>query len=100
MTQENTKDDLDTAAVAIEDQPCKKAKTESTTDSTETTNNTNTNTNTNTDNTMGDLIQQSPDEEWPEAWKIEENVDDQKKPNKLEPHVSVDAAALRQLGIR
>lgn len=41
----------------------------------------------------------APENEWPEAWIIDDNVEDQKKPNKLEPNVPVTAAAMRDLGI-
>ena len=43
---------------------------------------------------------EAPDNEWPEAWLMDEEGDDQKKPNKLSPNVPVDAAALREIGIR
>ncbi len=46
------------------------------------------------------VVEEAPDNEWPEAWVMSEDVEDQKKPNKMEPNVPVDAAALRELGIR
>lgn len=46
------------------------------------------------------LAEEAPDYEWPEAWIIDDNVEDQKKPNKLEPNVPVTAADMRALGIR
>lgn len=42
---------------------------------------------------------EAPDNEWPEAWLMDEEGDDQKKPNKLSPNVPVDAAAMREIGI-
>ena len=41
----------------------------------------------------------APDEEWPEAWLMPETVEDQCKPNKLEPNVPVTAAQMKELGI-
>ena len=46
------------------------------------------------------LAEEAPDNEWPEAWIIDDDVEDQKKPNKLEPNVPVTAADMRALGIR
>ena len=43
---------------------------------------------------------EAPNSEWPEAWLMAEEVDDQKKPNKMEPNVPFDVDALRELGIR
>lgn len=45
------------------------------------------------------VANEAPDNEWPEAWLMAEEVDDQKKPNKMEPNVPYDAAALREIGI-
>lgn len=42
---------------------------------------------------------EAPDSEWPEAWLIPDSIDDQKKPNKMEPNVPVQAADLRDIGI-
>eukprot|EP00978_Attheya_sp_CCMP212_P001523 scaffold3150_cov51-Attheya_sp.AAC.15 len=46
-----------------------------------------------------EVVAQSPDEEWPEAWFMLEEVEDQKAPNKLEPNQPIDAAAMRELGM-
>lgn len=46
--------------------------------------------------------EEAPDEEWPEAWLMssdESPVENQKAPNRQEPNVPVDAAAMRALGI-
>mmetsp|Transcript_5648 Transcript_5648/g.6146 ORF Transcript_5648/g.6146 Transcript_5648/m.6146 type:complete len:247 (-) Transcript_5648:185-925(-) len=42
---------------------------------------------------------EAPDAEWPEAWIMSETVEDQKKPNKMEPNVPFNARQLRDLGI-
>ena len=78
------------------EEPCtKKAKTtESTTVSTTT------KTEPNMSNQQVDITTVSNDNEWPEAWLIEENVNDQKKENKMEPNIPVTAAEMRELGIR
>ena len=41
----------------------------------------------------------APDEEWPEAWLMPDTVEDQCKPNKLEPNVPVTPAQMKDLGI-
>lgn len=48
---------------------------------------------------MKTSVEQSPDEEWPEAWVMADEVEDQKAPNKLEPNVPVTADQMRELGI-
>lgn len=45
-------------------------------------------------------IPQSPDEEWPEAWLIPNDVEDQKAENKYEPNKPVSVADLKEIGIR
>ena len=45
-------------------------------------------------------IEESPDNEWPEAWYMSEEVEDQKKENRLEPNQPADVEALRKLGIQ
>lgn len=44
-------------------------------------------------------IEMSPDSEWPEAWLMAEEVNDQCLENRQDPNVAVDAAHLRKLGI-
>lgn len=44
-------------------------------------------------------VQESPDEEWPEAWLMPDEVEDQKELNKLEPNVAITVADLRKIGI-
>jgi len=44
-------------------------------------------------------IPQSPDEEWPEAWLIPNDVEDQKAENKYEPNKPVSVADLKEIGI-
>lgn len=41
----------------------------------------------------------APDEEWPEAWLMTEEVEDQTKSNKQEPNVALKPSDLRKLGI-
>ena len=43
--------------------------------------------------------EQSPDEEWPEAWMMTEDCTNQKELNKMEPNVPVTPEILRQIGI-
>ena len=49
--------------------------------------------------TMAVSTEQSPDEEWPEAWMMTEDCKDQKALNKMEPNVPVTPEILRQIGI-
>eukprot|EP00594_Rhizosolenia_setigera_P012533 CAMPEP_0178964916 /NCGR_PEP_ID=MMETSP0789-20121207/15961_1 /TAXON_ID=3005 /ORGANISM="Rhizosolenia setigera, Strain CCMP 1694" /LENGTH=203 /DNA_ID=CAMNT_0020649781 /DNA_START=13 /DNA_END=624 /DNA_ORIENTATION=- len=44
-------------------------------------------------------LTQSPDEEWPEAWLMPEEVEDQKALNKLSPNVPVSVSEMKELGI-
>jgi 1,2-dihydroxy-3-keto-5-methylthiopentene dioxygenase len=44
-------------------------------------------------------LAQAPDSEWPEAWMMPDEVEDQKANNKLEPNVPVTSAQMRDLGI-
>jgi len=44
-------------------------------------------------------MEQSADNEWPEAWLMPEECEDQKKRNKLEPNVPVTVQELKDLGI-
>jgi 1,2-dihydroxy-3-keto-5-methylthiopentene dioxygenase len=44
-------------------------------------------------------VPESPDEEWPEAWFMVEEVKDQKKENRQEPNVPCPVEAMRKLGI-
>jgi 1,2-dihydroxy-3-keto-5-methylthiopentene dioxygenase len=41
----------------------------------------------------------SPDEEWPDAWRIPDEVTEQKKENRLEPNEPVTPADLKKIGI-
>lgn len=41
----------------------------------------------------------SPDEAWPEAWLMPDEVENQCSPNRLEPNVPVSAEQMRELGI-
>ncbi len=41
----------------------------------------------------------SPDTEWPDAWLMPDQVEDQCAPNRLEPNVPVSAEQMRDLGI-
>ena len=54
----------------------------------------------NNDDDDDDEYKEAPDEEWPEAWLMKEDIMDQKQPNKQEPNVVITANELRQLGIR
>ncbi len=47
-----------------------------------------------------EVAEQAPDNEWPDAWLMNENIEDQKLPNKQDPNVPVDASALKEIGIR
>ena len=58
---------MDTPTIPTEEPEAKKAKTE----------------------TMAATTQQSPDEEWPEAWMMAEECENQKALNKMEPNVPV-----------
>lgn len=49
--------------------------------------------------TMDDKYPCAPDSEWPEAWYMPDEVEDQCKPNKLEPNQPVTAADMKKLGI-
>jgi len=42
---------------------------------------------------------EAPDSEWPEAWLMPDEVEDQTADNKLEPNVPVSVASLREIGI-
>lgn len=42
---------------------------------------------------------EAPDDEWPEAWIMCDDVKNQKALNKQDPNIPVDAAAMRALGI-
>jgi len=44
-------------------------------------------------------LPQAPDSEWPEAWYMSEDLEDQKKPNKKNPNEPLSVEALRRLGI-
>ena len=44
-------------------------------------------------------LEQAPDEDWPEAWIMPDEVSDQKKANKLDPNAPVSAADLKDIGI-
>lgn len=44
-------------------------------------------------------VPQAPDGEWPEAWIMPNEVEDQKALNKLEPNRAVTPAMMRELGI-
>jgi 1,2-dihydroxy-3-keto-5-methylthiopentene dioxygenase len=44
-------------------------------------------------------VPQAPDSEWPEAWVMPDEVEDQKALNKLEPNVPVTPEQMRDLGI-
>ena len=44
-------------------------------------------------------VPQAPDEEWPEAWIMPDEVEDQKALNKLEPNEEVTPAMMKELGI-
>jgi 1,2-dihydroxy-3-keto-5-methylthiopentene dioxygenase len=44
-------------------------------------------------------MKEAPDSEWPKAWIMSEDVEDQKAPNQQDPNIPVDAAAMRALGI-
>mmetsp|Transcript_33409 Transcript_33409/g.75469 ORF Transcript_33409/g.75469 Transcript_33409/m.75469 type:complete len:226 (+) Transcript_33409:73-750(+) len=44
-------------------------------------------------------LEQAPDEDWPEAWIMPDEVVHQKKPNKLEPNAPVSAADMKDIGI-
>ena len=43
--------------------------------------------------------EESPDAEWPEAWMMAEDCEDQKALNKMEPNVPVTPEILRKIGI-
>ena len=45
-------------------------------------------------------ISEAPDSEWPEAWVMSDDVEDQKAENRLEPNVPATVTDLRKLGIR
>jgi 1,2-dihydroxy-3-keto-5-methylthiopentene dioxygenase len=45
------------------------------------------------------MLAQSPDEEWPEAWLMTDEVEDQKALNRQEPNVPVTPADLKALGV-
>mmetsp|Transcript_45789 Transcript_45789/g.132100 ORF Transcript_45789/g.132100 Transcript_45789/m.132100 type:complete len:223 (-) Transcript_45789:821-1489(-) len=46
-------------------------------------------------------VEQSPDEEWPEAWyMVEGDVEDQKKENRQEPNKAATVEDLRKMGIQ
>lgn len=49
--------------------------------------------------TMESEYPMPPDQDWPEAWLMPDTVEDQCKPNKLEPNVPVTAAQMKELGI-
>ena len=42
---------------------------------------------------------EAPDNEWPEAWIMPDEVEDQKALNKLEPNIPVSVSHLRKIGI-
>jgi len=44
-------------------------------------------------------LPESPDEEWPEAWLMADELENQKAENRREPNEPFDAKALRELGI-
>jgi 1,2-dihydroxy-3-keto-5-methylthiopentene dioxygenase len=44
-------------------------------------------------------VAQAPDAEWPEAWIMPNDVEDQKALNKLEPNEAVTPAMMKELGI-
>mmetsp|Transcript_1825 Transcript_1825/g.2624 ORF Transcript_1825/g.2624 Transcript_1825/m.2624 type:complete len:225 (+) Transcript_1825:82-756(+) len=46
-----------------------------------------------------DFTPESPDTDWPDAWLMPNEVEDQKAPNKLEPNVPVKVQDLRDIGI-
>lgn len=43
---------------------------------------------------------EAPDDQWPEAWLMCDDVQNQKALNKQDPNIPVDAAAMRDLGIQ
>ena len=45
------------------------------------------------------VLEQSPDEEWPEAWLMPDNVEDPCEENRLDPDVKLIPADLKKLGI-
>jgi hypothetical protein len=49
--------------------------------------------------TMVESPEQSPDEEWPEAWMMADDCEDQKALNKMEPNVPATPEMLRKIGI-
>lgn len=48
---------------------------------------------------MEDDYPMAPDEEWPDAWMMPDEVEDQCKENRLSPNIKVTAADMRKLGI-
>ena len=44
-------------------------------------------------------MQEAPPEEWPEAWLIPDEVENQFAPNKLEPNAPVSVEELKRIGI-
>ena len=91
-----------TTSVVEEEPSLKKVKT--TMNDPTTTNNNNNNNNNETilhnNNDDDDEYKEAPDEEWPEAWLMKDDIMDQKQSNKQEPNVVITADELRQLGIR
>jgi len=45
-------------------------------------------------------LPEAPDEEWPESWIMPDEVEDQKKENRLEPNVPVTPEMLHKIGIQ
>lgn len=48
---------------------------------------------------MEDDYPMAPDEEWPDAWMMPDEVEDQTKENRLSPNIKVTAADMKKLGI-
>ena len=89
-----------TSVVEEEEPSLKKVKTMNGPTTTTNNNNNETILHNNNNNDDDDEYKEAPDEEWPEAWLMKDDIMDQKQPNKQEPNVVITADELRQLGIR